>query len=394
MTDALAAPSGVFDYPPADRVRHGPGQVAALPEELSRLGTRRAFVVTGRSLATKTDVVQRVEALLGERHAGTYAGIAQHVPSGGVAEATRQARDVGADVLISVGGGSPVDAAKLVALALAEGWTEPVQFTAHANRGARGDPPRPLLPHIAVGTTLSAAEFTGAAGVTDEQTRFKGGHRHPAMVPIVVILDPELKLATPWALWAASGIKALDHAVERLIVPGRQPFTSALCVEAIRLLLEHLPHSAADQPGALARRGHGQVAAWLSLYGYPNVPTGLSHALGHQIGAFCGVPHGITSCVTLPPVVRHVRRTSPAALAGVARAFGLSPDVTTAPDIGEQIAGRIAALVAQLGLPGRLRDAGVAEDQLEPLLANTVHELQGRGLASEDEIRGLLLVAW
>ena len=122
----------------------------------------------------------RVEALLGARHAGTFSGISQHVPSGAVAEATRQARAAGADALVSVGGGSPIDAAKLVALALAEGWTARSDFTAQATRAARTTPARALLPQIAAGTTLSAAEFTGAAGVTDEATRFKGGHRHPA----------------------------------------------------------------------------------------------------------------------------------------------------------------------------------------------------------------------
>jgi alcohol dehydrogenase len=391
MQDVPPAPHGVFLYPLADRVLYGPGQVAALPDEVARLGGRRAFVITGRSLATTTGIVRRVEMLLGARHAGTFAGISQHVPSRSVIEAAQQARDAQADLLVSVGGGSPIDGAKLVALALAEGWTEPAQLTGQATRGPRADPPRPLLPHVAISTTLSAAEFTPAAGVTDEATRFKGGHRHPAMVPKVAILDPELTLATPWPLWAATGIKALDHAVERLLVPARQPFTSPLCREAIRLLLEHLPRSGTERPDALARRGHCQVAAWLSIYGYPHVPTGLSHALGHQMGAFWGLPHGVTSCITLPPVVRHVGRTAPAALAEVAQAFGLPGD---APDVGEQIAGRIAALVAQLGLPARLRDAGVDKAQLPPLVAATVHELQGRGLTTEDEIRSLLLACW
>ena len=394
MRGAEDAPRGTFAYPAAERVLYGPGQAAALADETARLGVRRAFVITGQSLATRTDVVGRVEAHLGGRHAGTFAGIGQHAPSRGVAEAARRAREAGADALVSVGGGSPIDAAKLVALALAEGWTEPAQFTAHATRAARAEPPRPLLPHVAVGTTLSAAEFTGAAGVTDEATRFKGGHRHPAMAPRVVVLDPELTLATPWALWAATGIKALDHAVERLYVPGRQPFTSALCLEAIRLLLEHLPLSGADRPDAVARRGYCQVAAWLSMYGYPDVPTGLSHALGHQLGAFCGVPHGVTSCVTLPPVVRFVGQTDPAALADVARAFALPAGPGGTADAGERIAERIAALVAHLGLPGRLRDAGVSREQLQPLLASTARELRERGVATEAEIRALLTAAW
>jgi alcohol dehydrogenase class IV len=125
MREAAGAPRGTFAYPAAERVLYGPGQAAALADETARLGVRRAFVITGRSLATRTDVVGRVEAHLGGRHAGTFAGIGQHAPSRGVAEAARRAREAGADALVSVGGGSPIDAAKLVALALAEGWTEP-----------------------------------------------------------------------------------------------------------------------------------------------------------------------------------------------------------------------------------------------------------------------------
>src|SRR5919206_1010914 len=108
--------TGVFQCLPVERVLFGPGRVEALGEEVDRLGGRRAFIITGRSLATKTDIVRRVEQLLGERHAGTYAETRQHVPSRGVIEAADRARAAGADVLISLGGSSPVDCAKLMAL--------------------------------------------------------------------------------------------------------------------------------------------------------------------------------------------------------------------------------------------------------------------------------------
>ena len=390
MVGEAGAPEGVFTHPPIERVLYGPGRVSTLAEEAGRLGARRVFVITGRSLATKTEIVRRVEGLLGERHAGTFAEIGQHAPSEGVAAAVRAAREAGADALVSVGGGSPIDAAKLVALALAEGWSDATELTANATRAARPDPSVPIPPHVAIGTTLSAAEFTGAAGVTDERTRYKGGHRHPGMTPRVVILDPELTLETPWGLWVASGIKALDHAVERMIVPAHTPFTDALCTEAIHLLMEHLPRSQAGVRDAVARRGQCQVAGWLSMYGFPAVSGGLSHALGHQIGAYCGVPHGVTSCITLAPVVRHIGRTAPHTLAPVARALGVS---TASPDVGEQVADQIAGLVSSLGVPTTLHEAGVTDEQIEALVAATVHELRGRGLASADEIRALLRAA-
>lgn len=391
MPDPTDALTGVFEFLPVDRVLFGPGQVEALPEQVERLGARRAFVITGRTLATKTDLVRRIEKLLGQRHVGTYAEARQHVPSRGVIEAASQARAAGADVLVSVGGSSPVDCAKLSALALAEAWTDAAPLNARADRRNRQPPARPPIPQLAVTTTLSAGEFTMTAGVSNEETGFKGGYAHPSLAPKVVILDPELTLATPRQLWLSTGLKALDHAVERLYAPNRQPLVNAVCREAVRLLLGHLPNSVAESGDTLADRGRCQVAAWLSIFGMNNVGTGLSHAIGHQLGARCGVPHGITSCVSLPHVIRFLAERSPTEMADLAEAFDVARD---APDGGRVVADRVAEFVAGLGLPTRLRDAEVPREQLEPLAAAVAHELHGRVAITEDDLRKLLAAAW
>lgn len=391
MTTGADAPSGIWHFLPVDRVIFGPGRVEMLPQQVDQLGGRRVFVITGRSLATKTDLVQRVERLLGERHAGTYAETKQHVPSLGVIEAARQARAARADLIVSFGGGSPVDCAKLVALALAEDWTDVAQLNARADRSNTSPPARPPIPQIAVTTTLSAGEFTASAGVTNEATGFKGGYGHPSLAPKVVILDPELSLATPRQLWASTGLKALDHAVERLYSPDRQAMTIALGRETVRLLMTHLPRSIAESGDTIPHRGQCQVAAWLSIFGMNNVRVGLSHALGHQIGARCDVPHGITSCITMPHVIRHLGRKAPETLDDLAAALDIRPGT---PNVGEVAAERIATFVKELGLPGRLRDAGVAEDQIEPLAAATAHEIRGRNLATDDELRAILRAAY
>ena len=387
---ALPAPTGAFQFLPVDRVVFGPGRVSDLAEEVERLGGERAFIITGRSLATKTDHVRRVEQLLGDRHAGTYAETRQHVPSRDVIEAAAHARAAGADLLIGLGGSSPVDCAKLVALTLAEGWTEAGQLNAKADRRNRQPPARPPISQVAITTTLSAGEFTMSAGVSNEETGFKGGYAHPSLAPKVVVLDPELTLATPRELWLSSGIKALDHAVERLYAPNRQPLISAACREAVRLLLTYLPDSVGEGD-TTAARGQSQVGAWLSIFGFNNVGTGLSHAMGHQLGARCGVPHGFTSCITLPHAIRHLGRRSPEALAEAAEALGVAPDQ---PELGERVGQRVADFVASLGLPARLRDAGVAREQLGPLAAATAHEIEGRNLATEAELRELFEQAW
>ena len=383
--------TGAFRFLPVDGVLFGPGQVESLPTELERLGGRRAFIITGRSLATKTDIVRRVERLLGERHVGTFAETRQHVPSQGVIAAALEARAAGADVLVSVGGSSPVDCAKLVALALAEEWSDAEQLNARADRTSQVPPARPPIPQIAITTTLSAGEFTMGAGVTNEKTGYKGGYRHPSLAPRVVILDPELTLATPRQLWISTGIKALDHAVERLYAADRQPLTVALCREAIRLLLRHLPASTAEAGDTLADRGRCQVAAWLSIFGMNNDGTGLSHSIGHQLGARCGVPHGVTSCITMPHVVGYFGRRSPSMLTDLAEAFDVPADD---PEIGQLIGARVANFVASLGIPARLRDAGVPREQIEPLAVAVVQELHGRDPATVEDLRALLAAAW
>lgn len=386
-----AAPSGVFQFLPVERVIFGPGRVEALPGQVDALGGRRVFIITGQSLATKTDLVKRAETLLGKRHAGTFAETKQHVPSRGVIEATRQAREAGADLIVSFGGGSPVDCAKLVALGLVEDWTDTSQLNARADRTNRTPPAREPVPQIAVTTTLSAGEFTSAAGVTNEETGFKGGYGHPSLAPKVVILDPDLSLATPRQLWASTGLKALDHAVERLYSPNRQPVTNATTREAVRLLLEHLPASVDEKRDTIPHRGQCQVAAWLSIFGMNNVSVGLSHALGHQIGARCDVPHGITSCITMPHVITFMGRRAPDQLYLLEEALSILPGTSVS---GEEAAERVATFVQRLGLPARLRDAGVTEDHLEPLARATAHEIRGRDLATEEELRELLWAAF
>src|SRR3712207_5401864 len=170
------------------RVHFGPGSLRKLQEEARPHG--RAFVVTGRTLNEKTDLVRRVEALLGERHAGTHAGMGEHTPGSAVELAAGEAESAGADLLVSVGGGSVVDGTKAVARQL-------------------GYPAQ-----VAVPTTLSGAEWAHRVGVTDEAAGKKGGFADPSAVPPVVILDPEATVFTPERLWLSTGIRALDHAVE------------------------------------------------------------------------------------------------------------------------------------------------------------------------------------
>ena len=367
-----------YRFPQLEKVIFGTGALDRVAGELDRLGRRRALIPTGNSLATRTDLVQRLERLLGGRWAGTHAGIRQHVPSRTVAAAVGQAREVNADALVAFGGGSPIDAAKIVALELlADGQ------------------PQAAMPQIAVSTTLSAGEFTPFAGITDEDTRVKGLRNDPRICPRTVVLDPEVTLPTPRELWAATGVKALDHAIEAIWSVNPQPVSDVLAVEAIRRLHRHLPASLAE-PGNLEARGECQIAAWMSIFGITSVGVRLSHILGHQIGARWDVPHGVTSCITIPHCMRFLAPQTLPQQVLIAGALGIPTDGREPAAVAAEAADAVAAFIGSLEVPTRLRDVGAREDEL-PVVAGEAlkesaawHDRQG----GEEALLELLRRMW
>ena len=339
---------GTHTFLPTERVHFGVGSLGNLADEARPKS--RAFVITGKTLNEKTDLVRRVEELLGGKHAGTFAGISQHTPGGAVEEAAGLAEMAGADLLVSVGGGSVIDGTKAIARQL-------------------GYPAQ-----VAVPTTLSAAEWAHRVGVTDEATNKKSGFADPKTVPPVVILDPETTVHTPEKLWLSTGVRALDHAVEGFLYGGPHPITDVTGLEGAKKLLQYLPRCKSD-PEDLQTRLELQLAAWLSYFGPVNTPMGLSHELGRRLGASFGVPHGVTSCVTLAPSLEVAR-------ASIAKERWRR----LAEALGGEPAERVAALVRDLGLPNRLRDVDVPEKEIESIAS----EYGDR----EAKAREILRLAW
>ncbi|GAC1360330.1 MAG: iron-containing alcohol dehydrogenase [Ktedonobacteraceae bacterium] len=360
----MSVTSGDFFFLPQEHIIFGVGSLQRLAEEVQRLGGQRALLVTGNSLATRTKVVDRVTEALGALHAGTFHDIRQHAPKSDVARAADLARAQQVDILVSVGGGSPIDAAKAVAHALAQ------------DNGV-------FLPHIALPTTLSAAEFTPTAGVTDEVKRAKAGFADARMTPRSVLLDATLTLPTPLRLWISTGIRALDHAVEALYAPGVHPVNDVLALEAIRKLFTFLPHSQAH-PDDLEARTELQIAAWMSIFEVINAPSGLSHNLGRRMGATYNVPHGITSCITLPAVMHALAEQHAAQLAPMAYALNLPVDKNDPLQAAHAAADAVFDLVDRLGLPHYLHDVGIDKSEIHNIALNTVGE--GPRLAQAEAI--------
>ena len=361
MADTASELRADFLLPRLERVISGPGTIETLPVELDRYGCRRAVIVTGATLGA-SPLVARVSAVLGNGCASVFTGARQHVPGSTVAALLHAIHAVDADCLVSLGGGSPIDTAKCAVHAL-------IASPAAEIRSPRPDDAGVPI-HIAIPTTLSAGEFTDVAGMTDEATRIKHALRHPRLAPRTVIADPVLTLETPQWLWAASGIRALDHAIETLYASRPHVISQSLAARAIQMLVTHLPRSiqgAADD--ILPHRAACQMAAWLAVFGVTNVGFGLSHVLGHQVGPRWNVPHGVTSAVMLPHAMRFMAEAVPSRFAEIARSL----DVPFHPDDPRQsalaCADRTAAFIARFGLPAHLRDVGVPRAGLAQIAA-------------------------
>ncbi len=349
--------AGEYHFTRLETVVFGVGKVESLGRELARRGAKRALIVTGKTLG-RSKLLDTVKNAAGPAIAGVFTGAAQHVPSHTVAELVAEARRVGADAMVSFGGGSPIDTVKNAAWQL---------------MGSRE------ILHIAMPTTLSAGEFTPGGGVTDESTKVKGGVADPRLQARVVILDPALTVETPAWLWASTGMRALDHAVEGSYSTRHQIVTDTLATRAIALLTEHLLPSLqtdGDNENELEHRMQCQLAAWLSIFGMSNTRSGISHALGHQIGPMWNVPHGVTSCITLPHVMRFMAEVAADRFGPIAEGFGVRFDARSPRSAALECADRAAKFIGKFEVPTRLRDVSVPREEIYRIAGIVLEEVK------------------
>ncbi len=322
----------------------------------------RAFVISTRSVAGHAALGGRLREILGPRLVGEFATVSQHAPAKAVASAADAARDAQPDVLISFGGGSPIDAAKAVAFALATGLDLRDARAADNARALRPEPDR-LLPHVAIPTTLSAAELSGLAGFTTQTEREKVGLRDEALIPTAVVFDAELSRFTPLDLWLSTGIRAVDHAVETLLAAGSHPLPDTLALDALRRLHASLLVTRAD-PHDLAARTESQLGAWFSFTLPGPAAAGLSHTLGKRIGSRHAIPHGVSSCLILPHVMRYLANRDPLPLARAAMALGVNTAEMPPEVAARRAADAVAELIHALGLPEHLGAFALSEADL------------------------------
>ncbi len=248
-----------------ERVTMGQPAHEAVREQAEAMGARRVFLLTSDTLRQKTDEIARIETALGDRHAATHSGIASHAPRSHVLAATEAARAVNADLIVGIGGGSVIDAGKIVPLLLRHDVRSVEDFeplrTYVDDDGNVINPIKagPDIRTICVPTTLSGGEFNALSGATDEKTAHKQGYEHRNMAPIMVVLDPAMTVHTPEWLWLSTGVRSVDHAVETLASDKSNDFANGLADNALRLLVEGLTRTKAE-PGDMGPREEPMMA--------------------------------------------------------------------------------------------------------------------------------------
>ena len=377
---------GRYTSAPAQEVTYGKPVAEALGEEIERRKVSRIVFVTNTSLSHPGDLGEVVKAPIGSLCVASVSGIGAHSPREDVVRLTTTLRDNDADMVVALGGGSVCDATKAACLALANG----VKVAADIDNIRVPQPvAAATLPYVSIPTTLSAGEYTAYAGVTDERIPRKEVLWDLSMAPDVVILDAAMTVATPPRLFFGTGIRAVDHAVETWCSINVTPLTEATSLHALRILPQALARAKSD-PEDLDNRLNCLIGAWLSVQGVATgVDLGASHGIGHVLGGTAGMPHGETSCVMLPHVLRYNLSVNGERQAALAQAMG---------DPNTPAADQIQTLVRDLDLPGRLRDCDVPKELLPTIADESMHDMwiptNPRPISGPEDVMPLLEAAW
>ena len=357
--------AGSYQYPTMESVIYGKPAAEALREEAERLDARRVYLIVSRTLNTTTEEIEKIRKALGDRHAETFDGIPQHTTREVVVRVAKQAKDAKADLVLAIGGGSVVDAAKIVLMCM-----EHEIFEQDGLDGFETTPERRIGPFrtpkvrmVAVPSTLSGGEYNSGTLVTDTRRKLKQIFSHPMMMPRSIILDSSITKYTPEKLWLGSGTRAMDHGIEAICSIRPNALVDAVCLQGLRYLYAGLRRTRSN-PDDQEARLNCQLGSWLSAFGLQaRVPMGASHAIGHVLGGTCDVPHYFCTAVIMPSVLRYNRPATEAAQKSIAAAFG-APE----RDADEVF----AAFIAELGLPRRLAEVGVGEDRFELISRNAM----------------------
>lgn len=386
----------IRDWP--KRVCFGVDAVDRLPELMADLGRARALVVCGRTVAGGP-MLARVRQALGERFAGVYDEVTAHTPFAEVTAAAGRLAELDADTVVSVGGGSAIDAGKGVALLRATGGEFAPYTIDFGGKGSmeRATMPDPGIAHIAVPTTAgSASDVMPTAGIRDPNLPKKLLFWDDRMVPDATVLDPKMAVHAGPELSAATGMTAMARCIESLYSDDREPITTGLALHGARLLRHALPRSV-EAPDDLEARADCQMACLMSGVAGINSMVCLVHAIGHIVGGRYGLQHGISHAMLLAPAMRRLLPAIGDDQRYVLEAMGGGPGDLSPDAAGALAADRLHEMFERLPLPRSLREVGVAEEDLPEIAAATMGDYMMAHLprpVAEDEVLALLREAW
>jgi aldehyde dehydrogenase (NAD+) len=344
-----------FNYFAPTKVIFGEGLISDLPMEVADWGSR-AVLVTDQGIID-AGLAEKVKAILGDKLVGVFSDVPQDTGMEVVDKGAEYAKSVGADVVVSLGGGSVMDTAKGMCIIMTEGGNlrdfQGMQMLT-----------RPQTPHITIPTTAgTGSEVSAGAVVLDKEQGQKILIWEYHILPKVAILDPRLTENLPAHLTASTGMDAMTHAVESFLSQQRNPISDAMALHAIRLTTKYLP-VAVENPGDMLARGQMQIAALTAGWAFSNALLGLVHAMAHSLGAVCRVPHGLANGILLPHVMLFNLEEVPELMADIALAMGAAPANMPAADAGAEAVAAMHELTRKIGLPRSLKDVGVQDGQL------------------------------
>jgi len=372
-----------------DEVVFGTAAAEAVVEQMNRLGAGRAFLMVSGTLNRQTDEIDKIHKALGSRCVAAFDAMPPHTPREAVIAAAEQARAANADLIVTVGGGSITDGAKAVQLCLANNVRSVEGIDKiRAIRGVAPDMTAPSVRQISVPTTIAGGEFSAIAGVTNARTKVKEMLRHERVMPSAAILDPAITVHTPQWLWLSTGIRAVDHCVEGLCSREAHPYADAQALKGLSMLAQALPR-VNENPHDLDARMDCQIGTWLSMGPLSaGVPMGASHGIGYVLGALFDVPHGFTSCVMLPSVMRWNKPANAERQALVSEAMGQP---------GKDAADVLDNFIRDLGMPRSLQDVRIGPELFEAIarqaMATPWIPRNPRKIDSPAQVREILLLA-
>ena len=337
----------------------GKGVVKEVGSYVKELGYSKALLVTDKFIEDSAILPQILAPLDAEGiQYVVFSDVEPNPTCKNVMDGVAVLKEHNCDSIISVGGGSPQDAASCISVIATNGG-KPQDYEGLHKSAKKG------LPVVAINTTAgTSAEITINYVITDEERKVKMVMVDKNSLALISVNDPELMVSKPAALTAATGMDALTHAVEALVTPGAYGVTKKLSIGAIELIKEYLPRAVADGHDIEAREGMVN-AIFLGGMSFNNAGLGYVHSMAHQLGAVYKLPHGVCCAMLLPVVERENAKRVPEAFRNVAKALGLQIEGKTDEECAAYAISEIEKLSETVGIPKKLTELGIEEKDFD-----------------------------